>query len=120
MYGHLLGAIMFHLLTGKPPFTSDQFAGLENKLEKSNCIILGNIRISDEAISFLKSCLRNINEKRADIHTLKSHPFIKLDYSKFKYNFHDNHISTQTPQGDTVVYNDFSLSMYMLSQNEFQ
>lgn len=117
-----LGAMVFHMLTGKPPFTSDQLVDLKNKLEKGHYIIPGNIRISDEAISFLKSCLQNINEKRADIYTLRSHPFIKLDYSKFKFNFHENHISTQTntANNDTVVYNDFSLSTYQFSQEEFQ
>ena len=117
-----LGAMVFHMLTGKPPFTSDQLVELKNKLEKGHYIIPGNIRISDEAISFLKSCLQNINEKRADIHTLRSHPFIKLDYSKFKFNFHDNHISsgTDTSQSDSVVHKDFSLSTYQFTQEEFQ
>ena len=116
-----LGAMVFHMLTGKPPFTSDQLVELKNKLEKGHYIIPGNIRISDEAISFLKSCLQNINEKRADIQTLKSHPFINLDYSKFKFNFHDNHILTQTnTQKDTVVHSDFSLSTYQFTQDEYQ
>lgn len=115
-----LGAMVFQMLTGKLPFTSSDKEQMKKKLEKGHYVIPGNVRISDEAISFLKCCLQNINEKRADIQALRTHPFIELECSMFKYNFHENHVVQSYDNNNEPMYNDFSLSTYQFTQDQLQ
>jgi len=85
-----LGVVTYELLFGFPPFNSNNVEELNNRIKKGIYNIPNNLKISNNAISFLKGLLQVDAALRFTWDEINNHPFLNSKEKGNRKVFEDN------------------------------
>ena len=80
-----LGCVFYQLLTGFMPFDGADKQELKTKLNDGTWYIPSKVKLSDDCIDFLDSCLKFDENERIDWAQLKQHNYLSCDLNFAQY-----------------------------------